>query len=50
MKAIKKYLLIALGLLVLYIFSSINQGKREGPCCPFSIKQSNNNPGGENNE
>ena len=40
MKAIKKYLLIVLGLLLLYILSSRNQGKREGACCPFLIKQS----------
>jgi len=42
MKVIRKYLLIALGLLLLYILSTINQGKREGPCCLFSIKPSNN--------
>jgi len=50
MKAIKKYLLIALGLLLLYVFSSMTQGKEKGPCCPFLIKPSNNSQNGITNE
>jgi hypothetical protein len=42
MKAsVKKYLLIAIGLLLLALLSSLNRGK-SGPCCPFSIKPVNN--------
>jgi len=49
-KAIKKYLLIALGLLLLHIFSSMTQGKGKGHCCPFSIQPSNNSQNGATNE
>jgi len=41
MKTLKKYLLIAIGLLLLFILSTINQkNRKEGLCCPFLIKQS----------
>lgn len=47
MKAIKKYLLIAIGLLLLFILSTINQkNSKEGPCCPISVIQSDNHPDG----
>ena len=48
MKAIKKYLLIALGLLLLYIFSSRNSEKGARSCCPFSMKPVNNVSGAVN--
>jgi len=42
MKAlVKKYLLIVIGLLMLFLLSSINRNKT-GPCCPFSMKPVNN--------
>jgi hypothetical protein len=50
MKTLKKYSLIAIGLIMLFILSTISQkdngGKINSPCCPFSIKQSNNNLNG----
>ena len=49
-KAIKKYLLIALRLFTLYVLSTINQGKKDGACCPFSFKQNNNNQNVGTNE
>jgi len=52
METLKKYLLIAIGLLILFILSTINQknndGKGNSPCCPFLMKQSNNLSGKEN--
>ena len=48
MKAlVKKYLLIAIGLLMLFLLSSINRGK-SGPCCPFSMKPVDNLDGAVN--
>jgi len=48
MKAlVKKYLLIAIGLLMLFLLSSINRNK-PGPSCPFSMKPVNNFNGAVN--
>ena len=48
MKAVvKKYLLIAIGLLALAFLSSLNRGK-SGPCCPFSSKPVSNLNGAVN--
>jgi hypothetical protein len=42
MKNLSKYLLVAAALVAYFILTTINQRSgKSGPCCPFSIKQTN---------